>query len=203
MEKKHRDLNSEAASPVIGVMLMLVVTIIVASAVSAFAGGFASDQEKAPVAQLDVQLKPGDGAPKLVLTHLGGDPLDTGELKIITYYHEISHSPSEVTEEEIFKHTTDGSLDPMNTINNFDAVEYEAGNSSFVSNDGYPCTISNGDPVKYWGNSTMMQGDIYTTINAISLESVITTQDVGDEHVEVEIIHIPSGKTILSKEVAY
>jgi hypothetical protein len=47
-------MNSEAVSPVVGVMLMLVVTIIIAAVVSAFAGGLASDQSKAPQATLGV-----------------------------------------------------------------------------------------------------------------------------------------------------
>lgn len=208
--KQKSYLNSEAVSPVIGVMLMLVVTIIVAAAVSAFAGGFADDQKETPVAQIDVQLKAGGSYPKLVFTHLGGDPLKTGDLKIVTYYHGYQsyseaiggiHGGRKVL--DVRKHTTDGSLDWTDPENNYDAVDYEAGTGSLVSNDGYPCTTSNGVPVKYWGNSTMMPGDVYTTINAASLESVITERSVGDELIEMEIIHIPSGKTIFSGEVIY
>ncbi len=44
---KHKE---EGVSPVIGVMLMLVVTIIIAAVVSAFAGGLGSDTSKPPVA---------------------------------------------------------------------------------------------------------------------------------------------------------
>lgn len=40
--------KDSAVSPVIGVLLMLVVTIIIAAIVSAFAGGMTSDQSKAP-----------------------------------------------------------------------------------------------------------------------------------------------------------
>lgn len=43
-----------AVSPVVGVMLMLVVTIIIAAVVSAFAGGLSGDQQKAPQASLEV-----------------------------------------------------------------------------------------------------------------------------------------------------
>lgn len=206
MEKKHRNLSLEAVSPVIGVMLMLVVTIIIAAAISAYAGGMVSDQEETPTAQLDVQLKSEGTYPKLVFTHLGGDSLDTSELKIVTYFHEIIPRAiigSGERTEVIHKHTTDGSLNPMEPGNYFDAADYETGNGSLISNNGYPCTISNGEPVKHWGNSTMMPGDIYTTIDQASLRSVITAGTVGDEPIEVEIIHIPSGKTIFSGEVIY
>ena len=43
-----------AVSPVVGVMLMLVVTIIIAAVVSAFAGGLAGDQHKTPQVNLAV-----------------------------------------------------------------------------------------------------------------------------------------------------
>ena len=202
MEKKRRDFSSEAVSPVIGVMLMLVVTIIIAAAVSAFAGGMVSDQEETPAAQIDVQLKSGTDYPRLIFTHLGGDSLDTGDMKIITYYHAYKHDTNYHNEETgVYKHTTDGSLDPMNPENHYDADDYAAGDGSFVSNNGFPCTTSNGVPVKYWGNSTMMPGDVYTTIDETSLESIITSRDFGDEIIEVEIIHIPSGKTIFRGEV--
>ena len=49
-----KQLNEAAVSPVVGVMLMLVVTIIIAAVVSAFAGGLNSDQAKAPQASLGV-----------------------------------------------------------------------------------------------------------------------------------------------------
>lgn len=201
MQKNYSGLNSEAVSPVIGVMLMIVVTIIVAAAVSAFAGGFANDQKETPVAQIDVQLKSGALYPRLIFTHLGGDFLDTGDLKIITYYHEYAHITNDYHETGVYKHTTDGSLDPMRPENQYDAAEYAAGMGSFVTNNGYPCTTSNGVPVKYWGNSTMMPGDVYTTIDRTSFESIVTTRNFGDEMIEVEIIHIPSGKTIFRGEV--
>ena len=202
--KQQSYFDSEAVSPVIGVMLMLVVTIIVAAAVSAFAGGFADDQKETPIAQIDVQLKAGKDCPRLVFTHLGGDPLKTGDLKIVTYYHDINRTKTGIDLENsnVYRHVTDGSLDPSDALNRFDPVDYQAG-GSVTTNDGYPCTVSNGVPVKYWGNSTMLPGDVYTTTDAASLESVIATRDVNDERVEVEIIHVPSGKVIFSGEVFY
>jgi archaeal type IV pilus assembly protein PilA len=44
--------NTSAVSPVVGVMLMLVVTIIIAAVVSAFAGGLGGSQVKTPQASL-------------------------------------------------------------------------------------------------------------------------------------------------------
>ena len=47
--------KDEAVSPVVGILLMLVVTIIIAAVVSGFAGSLASDQTKAPQVSLEVK----------------------------------------------------------------------------------------------------------------------------------------------------
>ncbi|ABD40038.1 hypothetical protein Mhun_0267 [Methanospirillum hungatei JF-1] len=47
--------KDEAVSPVVGILLMLVVTIIIAAVVSGFAGSLASDQSKAPQISLGVK----------------------------------------------------------------------------------------------------------------------------------------------------
>jgi len=49
-----RTKSEDAVSPVIGVMLMLVVTIVIAAVVAAFAGGLGADAETAPTTVLDV-----------------------------------------------------------------------------------------------------------------------------------------------------
>ena len=49
-----RKKSEDAASPVIGVMLMLVVTIIIAAVVAAFAGGIGSNAEPTPTTVVDV-----------------------------------------------------------------------------------------------------------------------------------------------------
>lgn len=60
--------NDAAVSPVVGVMLMLVVTIIIAAVVSAFAGGVAGDQHKTPQATIKV---------KSVIDSIGGTTAST------------------------------------------------------------------------------------------------------------------------------
>jgi archaeal type IV pilus assembly protein PilA len=91
-------INDEAVSPVIGVLLMLVVTIIIAAVVSGFAGGLATTQTKPPVATLDVQLHASENAgamlpwgsgyyvPTMVIKHMGGDVIATKNTKIKTLF---------------------------------------------------------------------------------------------------------------------
>jgi len=54
MNRKQK--NEHAVSPVVGVMLMLVVTIIIAAVVSGFAGSIVSGEKKAPTLTADAEI---------------------------------------------------------------------------------------------------------------------------------------------------
>ncbi len=94
--------KEDAVSPVVGVMLMLVVTIIIAAVVSGFAGGLVGGTKAAPSASLDVKIYSlenyggmppwGDGyyCPGMTIEHLSGDVLPTKDLQIITYFTDQS-----------------------------------------------------------------------------------------------------------------
>lgn len=71
--------NDKAVSPVIGVMLMVVVTVILAAAVSSFAGSVQT-QDTAPQAIFKVSA---DESDKLItIEHLGGDIIYKRNVKI-------------------------------------------------------------------------------------------------------------------------
>lgn len=63
--------SDSAVSPVVGVMLMLVVTIVIAALVSAFAGGLGETQDATPMITFKADLSVADG---LTLTCLGATP---------------------------------------------------------------------------------------------------------------------------------
>ena len=131
MKKSNKE---DAVSPVIGVMLMLVVTIIVAAVVTAFAGGLGTSVEKAPNAVLDVKiysahdiagsmgmLYDGKGyAPDLTVTHMSGDPIDTADTKFIfswknattgqLYHFEYAGGEGDVSYEGTYSGTKPGAL---------------------------------------------------------------------------------------------
>lgn len=86
--------RESAVSPVIGVLLMLVVTIIIAAVVSGFAGGLAGTQQKAPQASFDVKtqypinsngISANLNGFDIMFTHKGGDTISTKNTQIITY----------------------------------------------------------------------------------------------------------------------
>ena len=80
--------SDDAVSPVIGVMLMLVVTVVIAAAVTIFATGVVGETEVAPVAALDVKILSsvealeGMNGPELFITHLSGDSVDTKDIEL-------------------------------------------------------------------------------------------------------------------------
>jgi len=77
---------------VIGVMLLLVVTIVIAGVVAVFGTGMVGDVESAPNVVLDVKILSEFEAltgehgtlkgPDFQIRHVSGDPLDTGEIEI-------------------------------------------------------------------------------------------------------------------------
>ena len=65
---KPERLSDDAVSPVVGVMLMLVVTIIIEALVSSFAGGLGASREATPTITFTVDYSKADG---LLLTCVG------------------------------------------------------------------------------------------------------------------------------------
>lgn len=82
-----------AVSPVVGVMLMLVVTIIIAAVVSAFSGGMAQTTSKTP--QINIGLEAHNDE-SIYIDHNGGDPISGGTITIKTFipsglFKDVSH----------------------------------------------------------------------------------------------------------------
>jgi len=73
--------HADAVSPVVGVMLMLAVTVMIAAIVSTYAGGFYGDTEKSPQSSLRVTHDP--DLPRIYFEHNGGDPFMLGSIKVI------------------------------------------------------------------------------------------------------------------------
>nr|WP_321353449.1 type IV pilin N-terminal domain-containing protein [uncultured Methanoregula sp.] len=78
-------------SPVVGVMLMLAVTVMIAAIVSAAAGGLSVKEKSAPGALLDVILYSskdygGYNISSMVIRHISGNVIPTKDISIITYY---------------------------------------------------------------------------------------------------------------------
>ena len=82
--------DDRAVSPVIGVILMVAITVILAAVIGSFVLGIGSNQEAAPQATIQVDADSDDNS--ITLSHRGGDEFasgNTAELKIVTENSEI------------------------------------------------------------------------------------------------------------------
>ena len=85
-------MKDDAVSPVIGVMLMLSITIIIAAVLMAFAGGMADTKPATPSVDLSAEfVKSGEGI-VLRLSHNGGDALNPKDIKVTAYAASASSS---------------------------------------------------------------------------------------------------------------
>ncbi len=91
MRQMH--LNDTAVSPVVGVMLMLVVTIIIAAVVSAFSGGLSQGTSKVPQISIGAEVRNGG---YIVVEHKGGDSVSANSITVRTFipsgtFKDMSH----------------------------------------------------------------------------------------------------------------
>jgi len=71
--------DDRGVSPVIGVILMVAITVILAAVIGTFVLGLGDSLEQAPQAQLDAEINADD---ELQITHNGGDALPEGDLDL-------------------------------------------------------------------------------------------------------------------------
>jgi FlaG/FlaF family flagellin (archaellin) len=113
-----------AVSPVVGVMLMLVVTIIIAAIVSAFAGGAISGVSKVPQASITGKFSVANG---LEIDHSGGDaiPLETAVFTIYdddTFGTNLNQKTSQVLNQSLITDINGNSLISSSGVYNITAL---------------------------------------------------------------------------------
>ncbi|WP_281193364.1 type IV pilin N-terminal domain-containing protein [Halorubrum sp. F4] len=80
------DSDDRAVSPVIGVILMVAITVILAAVIGTFVLGLGDSLgDNQPTTQLDVSIDDGANATvkNVTIEHGGGDPIQSGTLRII------------------------------------------------------------------------------------------------------------------------
>ena len=217
--------NERAVSPVVGVMLMLVVTIIVAALVSSFAGGLGDTAEPAPTTAFEISMRAGNGvgndaksnapgpAPEcVVLTMLAGETLNSRDLKIITTYTvpETYNGVDVVHAGKTIKHTLDGAIGQADV--------WDSSLSPFAPQvNGYKLNKANdnslapgngmlGGATPRFGTCQFKAGEPYwfKDRNAFLGFDVTDKTAYGFQEgsvVHVTIIHTPTGQTLYDKDV--
>lgn len=209
-----------AVSPVVGVMLMLAVTIMIAAIVSATAGSFSNTEKKAPSAILDVSIYAakdygGFYAPTMTIRHVSGNVLQTKDLQVVTYYTVPGSG-----------NISRGSLMGEKSVDVKNSSGTEQYGILFISDE------NRGSPETWFGNAsaTFKPGDILVTpaqycenedtdavntklhhnpsmdelfpnVNFIKSSSSGVDEFSPGGVVTVKIIHSPSGQIIFDKDV--
>jgi flagellin-like protein len=96
--------NDDAVSPVIGVILMVAITVILAAVIASFVLGLGNQQETAPNVSFEFNFQEESSANYLEVTKSGGDAVDGSNL-----YMRGSNPPSTVSQSnDIASQTTSG-----------------------------------------------------------------------------------------------
>jgi archaeal type IV pilus assembly protein PilA len=223
--REHRMWHDGGVSPVVGVMLMLAVTVMIAALVSAAAGGLNSSDRKAPSTLLDVAIYSlqdygSYSVPTMTILSVSGNVLPTRDLKIITYYT----TPAG----KLVKGTL-GSQVAVAGDNAWAASTFTASRYSgvlYIRDDNRFGNLSiqdsKGGRENWFGNgtATLGPGDILVTpgqycgppntdgknpamqylFPGVDFDPVKKEFPAGSP-VSVKIIHIPSGQVLFDKEV--
>jgi len=99
-------MKDDAVSPVIGVMLMLSITIIIAAVLMAFAGGMADTKPSTPSVDLSAEFVKNGSDIVLRLSHNGGDALNPKDIKLTAYVTTLDASSESITLSSIFTETS-------------------------------------------------------------------------------------------------
>ena len=94
-------MKDDAVSPVIGVMLMLSITIIIAAVLMAFAGGMADTKPATPSVDLSAEFVKNGSDIVLRLSHNGGDALNPKDIRVTAYVASASSSGEQLIIKDI------------------------------------------------------------------------------------------------------
>lgn len=205
---KDKGIDREhAVSPVVGVMLMLVVTIIIAAVVSAFAGGLTTEKEKAPQVSLETHITLAEGwAPtEMTIKHLGGDPINTKNVKLVTSWagaDGVYHVASTVAPTY-----TAGVVDVSSLNTDYYGGQY---NEPYLVVPGDMPDDDAGEEESLWfGVYIMRAGDVIKATGNLDPANLVTDKPVildvddltGNEIINVKLIDLVSGSAIYDKNV--
>lgn len=212
--------GDDGVSPVVGVMLMLSVTIIIAAIVSSTAGGLSGTETKAPSAILEVRFYENRSygsftAPAMTIEHVSGNPLQTKDLSINTYFRNSSGELVKgyligehgVAGDDAWGTFTSGTFSGVLFIND-------------VERFGSPLRSTCNGYQSWYGNASavMMAGDILVTPAqfcgpssphrnpALNYILNFDTTDPANGYragavITTKIVHIPSGQVIFDRDV--
>jgi flagellin-like protein len=123
MEFKRLSTGERAVSPVIGVILMVAITVILAAVIGSFVLGLGDATESAPQAQFTFEF---DGDKHLNITHTGGDAIEADNLNVTSSVAiGLSEEPDGVYNDS--NYGTDIEATDANSANLVASTEFDSG----------------------------------------------------------------------------
>lgn len=186
--------NENAVSPVIGVMLMIVVTVVIAAIVSAFAGGVTEGSDTAPTASIQCKIvKESEDNAVLTFKHISGDSINTANLRIYISYTDDSGAPH-------LNRTSAGDNKVASGLTDSDG-------NSVSATIPYLTDVKVGDvgdSTTNFGNFMWKTGQILSTGNSEGFEAIIGVSpsdiEIGDKF-GIKLVDTDSQKAIVDQEV--
>ena len=203
----------DAVSPVVGVMLLLVVTVIIAAVVATFASGLVSTQQAAPTVAADVEILSLDSyatygaAGKFEMKIVAvSDDVPTKDLKLVTKY---------VVNNKAYGNVTYGKVNNTKYTTTTRTYEYASPIGFGPGVQGSAVTSGQYDTNQQFGYYSLTEG---TYMQNTGLDTAGSPSDTGTDAldailgeewthlkpgdtVDVTLIHVPTNGVLFSKTV--
>jgi flagellin-like protein len=131
--------DSRGVSPVIGVILMVAITVILAAVIGTFVLGLGDSVESAPQASFDFSV---DSSDNVEITHRGGDNINPNNVEIRVNGEEVQATNDD-----------DSAFTELNSFGAGDTVEIDSGKVG--SNDNVDIVFTSGDRQDIIGSFTV------------------------------------------------
>lgn len=165
-------MKNDAVSPVIGVLLMLTLTLIVAAIVNSYAGGLVDTEPKTPSATIQVKYSQTNG---MEIRHVSGDPIPTSSVKVIV-------RPSETMDRNAGQYSSEIDKQYITNLSGerswaSEITSLKVGDLSYITYENLSY-IQNIPEDKYWFNQSSNQGnsfylELYYKNNIISRNEIL------------------------------
>ena len=135
--------SESAVSPVVGIMLMLVVTIIIAAIVSAFAGGAVGGQKKTPQASVTGKFSLSNG---FEITHAGGDTISLQDAKFVvrdggTFGSNLEQKTADLLNKSIMQNTRTGNFVIVGDLSTYGETAFIPGDTLYITGANTTCSL--------------------------------------------------------------
>jgi len=175
--------DERAVSPVIGVILMVAITVILAAVIGTFVLGLGDSLEQAPQAQIsgddaDAQspFSSGDGTKDiLTISHDGGDEIEAGDYRV---------------------RISNGSGTFHTVYNSSGTHTFQIGNADAGGDDTLTVSLTSSPDTFGVGDTITVQAGSYTDGGDASNDDISF-----DGEWEIQIIHVPSDSIIVDETV--